>query len=230
MKEIVTTPGNRLVLYLGAMSLVTALCLAGIVYDAEPEQSVEDLETNVWIYTAAGDTEQAEASLDTLLYRDPENLYGNLMRAYNHNAAEEPEKAYLAYRRSLRRIGECPELEDDLLQDLSLLALKTERYEEAMTYAEQRIEAFGENFLSRYIIALSSFCLEDDRAYEENMNRAVEMGILDPAITTRLNALLNDMGKLEQLYIQSLLDRARFEQRFSDLEWIGRESSRRGSD
>jgi tetratricopeptide (TPR) repeat protein len=198
---------------------VTALCLAGIVYGPEPELAVGDLEADVALYMGSGNLEEAKKRIRSLLDRDPENLYGNLMQAYVHNISDEPEEAYQAYGKAEGLIGEYPDLEDDLLEALSMLALKTGRYEEARIRARERTREFGENILSRLIIALSSFSLNDDKKYEEHLTKAMEMGIVDPAFKLRLDSLVEDYETLQNIYIRSLLDRAKYEQQLAGSIW-----------
>jgi len=108
----------------------------------------------------------------------------------------------------------------DTMDIVGILALKTGRYAEAQAEAEQKLAVFGENVLSRLIIALSSFSLNDDKKYEEHLTKALEMGIVDPAFNIRLDSLVEDYETLQKLYIRSLLDRAKYEQQQTEAIWM----------
>ncbi|MFH1998806.1 MAG: hypothetical protein ABIK28_03950, partial [Planctomycetota bacterium] len=94
------------------------------------------------------------------------------------------------------------------------------QYEDALRHSEQKISEFGENVTSRLIIALSLFSLNDDKRFEEHLNRALEMGVDDPGFRMKLDTLLGDREILERIYIQSLLDRARYEQTLTENIWM----------
>lgn len=211
MKEIIE--GKRGWLYGGGLSLILAVLLAGVVY--KPTESVEDLQATLALHMGVQDFENSSELIDQILARDPENLYATLMQAYIYTRTDEPWKALCFYREALTISGKDHDLRNQILDSASMVALKSGRYEEARHHAERKIAEFGENVTSRFIIALSLFSLNDDKIYEEHLNRAVEMGISDPAFRMKLDTLLGDREILERLYIQSLLDRARYEQRLN---------------
>ena len=112
-----------------------------------------------------------------------------------------------------------PRIADDIWDTISILAFKTGHPDVAQAEAEKKIAVFGENVLSRLIIALSSFSLNDDKKYEENLAKALEMGMLDPAFTIQLDSLVEDNETLQKIYIRSLLDRAKYEQQLAGSFW-----------
>jgi tetratricopeptide (TPR) repeat protein len=222
MREIVDRPHNRKMLYgLGTATCLT-LVLVGFVWIPLPEMGVRDYEASLAINMSAGMKEESSRDIEKILSRDPDNLYAHLMKAYLHYESEEWEKAYEVYKRSLECCKAVPDssnkksqIIDGLLDTLSRLSLKVNCYEDAKHYAEERIRLFGENVSSKLIIALSCFLLKDDKSFEENLDRAVEMGIFDPAFRMKLDSLIENRELLNDLYLRSLVERAKYEQRLT---------------
>ena len=92
---------------------------------------------------------------------------GLLMKAYIHYQEGDDREALTVYKQSLNLCWKQPDLQDDILDTISRLALKTGDFTDSQLHAQLRIELVGENNTSRLIIALSSFFLEDDRSFEE---------------------------------------------------------------
>ncbi|MHC4941695.1 MAG: tetratricopeptide repeat protein [Planctomycetota bacterium] len=220
MREIVTTPGNRLVLYATGVCLVGVCLFAGFVYEPEVGNTVSDLEASIALYMHYGSLDAAKEDLEALKRLDPDNLYACLMEAYLCNESGEYQDALNHYKRARYLIEGHPDLEDDVWDAVCMLSLKTGLYRDAQAAAEERIELFGENVLSRLIIALSSFSRNDDKNFEENLWRALEMGINDPALNTKLETLISDQEVLINLYIESLLDRAEYELHLAERIWM----------
>jgi len=170
----------------------------------------------------AGNSSSALEVIEEIKAKDPDNLYACLVAAYIRWNAEEYAEALSLYEKALPKVceGGYRLIENDLRDTLGILSLRTGRFDKACEQAERKISLFGENVLSRLIIALSSFSSNDDKKYEENLSKAVEMGISDPAFQIRLNSLLEDREMLQKLYIRSLLDRARYEQRLNEKVWM----------
>jgi len=55
----------------------------------------------------------------------------------------------------------------------------------------------------------------DFGAVEENLDRAVEMGIFDPAFKLKLDSVFDNKEMLNDLYLRSLQARAKYEHRFT---------------
>jgi tetratricopeptide (TPR) repeat protein len=220
MREIVTTPGNRLILYATTLSLVGVLLIAGFVYKPDAMHTESDYEASIALYVQYGDIDSAKEDLESLKKLNPDNLYACLMEAYFCNTDGEYQEALSHYKRACYLTDEYPDLQDDVWDAVCMLSLKTGRYSEAAAAAEERIELFGENVLSRLIIALSSFSPNDDKKFEDNLWRALEMGINDPALNMELDSLISDRKVLLSLYIKSLLGRAEYELHLAERIWM----------
>ncbi|MBU0755236.1 MAG: hypothetical protein KJ645_08860 [Planctomycetes bacterium] len=219
MKEIVTIPGNRVLLYASCTAILATMLVAGFVYDPQPDLSVKDLEASLAIHMNMEDYVAAREDIRKLEHLNPDHLYAKLMAAYIHNISGEYTDALARYREALPLAKNHPTIADDIWDTVGILAMRSGLYDEAKAEAQGKIKAFGENVLSRLIIALSSFSLNDDRNYEENLTKAMEMGILDPAFTIRLDSLVEDKEMLQKLYIRSLLDRAKYERQLVGSIW-----------
>lgn len=220
MKEAVTFTGNRIVLYGMGVVASILLLLVGFVYDPPPEMNLKDYEGSLVLNMQITDFEAAREDIRNIRRLEPDHLYAILMDAYIYNVSGEYEKALALYREALPQAHFHPEIEGDIWDTIGILALKSGRYEEAQAEAEQKIALFGENVLSRLIIALSSFSMNDDKQYEEHLTKALETGIVDPALKIRLDSLVEDYETLQKLYIRSLLDRAKYEQQQTDAIWM----------
>ena len=222
MKEVIETPHNRKVLYGSGVAICVALLLAGFVWDPPPRMDVSDYEATLALSMGVGLQEESEKNIQEILERDPENIYAQLMKAYLLYEQSELEEAAATYERALKVCMETgdfkieqPQIIDGILDTLSRLSMRIGRFQEAKQYAEERIRLYGENVPSILIIALSSFSLKDDKSFEENLDRAVEMGIFDPAFKIKLDSVIDNRELLNDLYLRSLQARAKYEHRFT---------------
>jgi tetratricopeptide (TPR) repeat protein len=215
MKELIE--GKRRMLYGSGAVLGTILLLAGFVYEPGPDLSIEDLESQLAMHIISGDDSSAEQDIERILSEDSENLYASLMRAYLHVRADRLQEAVEMYKQTLVLASQCPELEDDIYHMISELSLRLGDYTQARHYGEERIRIYGENVPSRLIIALSSFLLEDDKNFEENLDRAMDSGVLDPAFKLKLASLIDDVDRRNSLFRRMLALRTRYERRPEEL-------------
>ena len=222
MKEIVEKPHNRKVLYGSSLAICVSLLLAGFVWDHSPKLEVSDYEASLALNMGVGLKEESEKDIQEILARDPENIYALLMKAYILYEKWELEEAAAVYEGALAvcmKAGnfkeEQPQILDGILDTLSRLSLRIGRFLDAKKYAEERIRLFGENVPSKLIIALSYFSLKDDKSFEENLDRAVEMGIFDPGFKIKLDSVIDNREMLNDLYLRSLQARAKYEHRFT---------------
>jgi tetratricopeptide (TPR) repeat protein len=226
MQEIGKRPWNRVVLYLSGAACVVTLILVGFVHEPTPAMTLKDYSADLAIHMTLRDFPAARADIKEILEHDPDNLHALLMLAYIQDNSGETEHALELYKKGLSLAWKYPDMEDEIYDSLSMLALKAGHREEARDYARQKIRVFGENVLSRLIIALSFFSKNDDRDlanddkyFEENLDQALEMGISSPAWKLELGSLFEDKETLQRLYFRSVLERARCELRYSGMIW-----------
>jgi tetratricopeptide (TPR) repeat protein len=181
--------------------------------------NLEDYEAELALNMWAGNKDAAMENIKAIMELDPENLYGLLTQAYVRFVEGEEEEALDIYKNSLGLIWKHPDLEDEVLDTISRLSLKTGKYEDAKLHANRRIRLVGENNISRLIIALSSFSLNDDKDFEENLDRAMSMGVYGPAFQMKVGQLLNDKEKLISLYLKTFSKRSRYEQELWGAAW-----------
>ncbi len=191
------------------MSVV--LLMAGFIWKPGPDMKLDDYKASLAINMRWRLYDEARTDIQEILKRNPEDLYTHLMRAYLLFDEGEIDQAIKGYEQAMLHAGDQPEIIYSIIDTICRLALKEGRYGLAKQYAEKRTALFGENVASKLIIALSYFLSGDDKLFEENMDRAVEMGIFDPAFMMKLDALVDNRDKLNELYLQSLINRAKYE-------------------
>lgn len=206
----------REILYPAGGAIVLALLLAGFVYDPEPDYTLKDHEASLALNMRMGLLEEARADIETILSLDPDNLYALLMQAHLLLSENKTDQALSIYRKCLPLSKEYPDIRGKILETLGLLSLKVGDFSDAKLFSEKNIRTSGENYLSRFIIALSCLSLDDDRGYEENLDKALDMGVISPALKLRLDEMLDDDELLKRLYIRGFEDRDRYEHRCTE--------------
>lgn len=206
----------REILYPAGGAIVLALLLAGFVYEPEPDYTIEDYEASLALNMRMGLLDEARADIETILDLDPDNLYALLMQAHLLLSGNETNQALSIYRKCLPLSDGYPDLRVRILETIAILSLKIGDFESAKSYSENSIRSGGENYLLRFIIALSCLSLDDDKGYEENLDKALDMGVISPALKLRLDEMLDDDELLNRLYIRGFKDRDRYEHRCTE--------------
>jgi len=213
---------HRFAFYAIATAICSVLIVAGFVIKPEVKLTVKDLEADLAIYMNLNDIECSLSIIDEILSRDSENLYAILMRAYIHLSDKEAIEAALLYKKALALSGNYPEIKDDILDSIISSSLASENYSDAKWYSEKKLEEYGENNLNRLIIALSSFCLGDDKGYEENLDKVLNMDLTNPTICIKIDQIIKDGEIRRKLYLRTLIDRAKYEQKWFETTWMHR--------